>query len=84
MTIRLRDSLKEEPQIKTSVFLPEDDLVSANRSHIPSSTAQTMQRTASGKLFILDSIACHPEDPPETPDISNPNIPIGSRFPPTI
>jgi hypothetical protein len=57
----LRDSLKEEPQIKTSVFLPEDDLKSAKRHDIPFSTAQIMQRTASSKWFILDSVACDPE-----------------------
>lgn len=57
----LRDSLKEEPQIKTSVFLPEGDLNSAKRQDIPFSTAQIMQRTASSKWFILDSIACDPE-----------------------
>jgi len=57
----VRDSLKEEPQIKTSVFLPEADLNSAKRDNIPFSTAQIMQRTASSKWFILDSVACDPE-----------------------
>jgi hypothetical protein len=57
----LRDSLKEEPQIKISLFLPEDELLSANRQKIPFSTAQTMQRARSSKLFILDSVACDPE-----------------------
>jgi hypothetical protein len=57
----LRDSLKVEPQIKTSIFLPEDELLSANRHKIPFSTAQTMQRTTSSKFFILDSVACDPE-----------------------
>jgi Protein tyrosine and serine/threonine kinase len=57
----LRDSLKEESQIKTSLFLPEGELLSANRQKIPFSTAQTMQRAASSKFFILDSVACDPE-----------------------
>jgi hypothetical protein len=57
----LRDSLKEEPQIKTSVFLPKDDLKSAKRHDIPFSKAQIMQRTGSSKWFILDSVACDPE-----------------------
>ena len=57
----LRDSLKEEPQIKTPLFLPEEELLSANRQKIPFSTAQTMQRTTSSKFFILDSVACDPE-----------------------
>jgi hypothetical protein len=57
----LRDSLREEPQIKTSVFLPEDDLNLAKRHDIPFSTAQIMQRTASSKWFILDTVACDPE-----------------------
>jgi hypothetical protein len=57
----LRDSLKVEPQIKASLFLPEDELLSANRHKIPFSTAQTMQRTTSSKCFILDSVACDPE-----------------------
>jgi hypothetical protein len=61
----LRDSLKEEPEIKTSIFLPEDGLV-VNRRNIPFSTAQTMQRTTSGKWFILDSVACDPEASPST------------------
>jgi hypothetical protein len=57
----LRDSLKEEPQTKVSLFLPEDELLSANRQKIPFSTAQTMQRATSSKFFILDSVACDPE-----------------------
>jgi len=57
----LRDSLKVEPQIKTSLFLPEDELLSANRRKIPFSTAQTMQRTTSSRFFILDSVVCDPE-----------------------
>lgn len=56
----LRDSLKEVPQIKTSVFLPEDGLASAIRHNIPFSTAQMMQRSST-KRFILDSVACDPE-----------------------
>jgi hypothetical protein len=61
----LRDSLKEEPQIKTSIFLPEDGLI-VNRRSIPFSTAQTMQRTTSSKWFILDSVECDPEASPST------------------
>jgi hypothetical protein len=57
----LRDSLKEEPQTKVSLFLPEDELLSANRQKIPFSTAQTMQRATSSKFFILDSVPCDPE-----------------------
>jgi hypothetical protein len=56
----LRDSLKEEPKIKTSVFLPEEDLNLAERRDIPFSTAQIMQRPASSKWFILDSVTCDP------------------------
>lgn len=63
----LRDSLKEEPQIKASLFLPKDDLVSANRRNIPFSNAETMQRTTSGKWFILDSVACYPAASPSNP-----------------
>jgi hypothetical protein len=62
----VRDSLKEQPQIKTSIFLPEDGLASANRRNIPFSTAHTMQRTTSSKWFILDSVACDPEASPST------------------
>jgi hypothetical protein len=58
---KLRDSLKQEPQIRISVFLPEDGLSSAHRYNIPFSTAQTMQRSASSKWFIVDSVACDPE-----------------------
>lgn len=60
----LRDSLKEEPQIKTHLFLPADALASANRRNIPFSTAQIMQRTTSSKWSILDSVACDPEASP--------------------
>lgn len=56
----IRDSLKEEPQMKTSVFLPEDGELSSNRDHIPFSTAQLVQRIKGGKWFILDSVACDP------------------------
>jgi hypothetical protein len=57
----LRDSLKEEPQIKTSIFLPEDGLASAKRQIIPSSTAQTVQRSPSSKQLILDPVPCDPQ-----------------------
>lgn len=55
----IRDSLKVEPQTKTSIFLPDVQL-SPNRHHIPFSSAQLVQRVKGGKWFILDSIACHP------------------------
>ncbi len=58
---KLRDSLKEEPPIRTSVFLPEDGLTSAIRYDIPFSTAQAMQRTTSDKWLIVDTVACDPE-----------------------
>ena len=57
----LRDSLKEETQTRTSVFLPEDGLSSAKRKNIPFSAAQTIQRTPSRKWFILGSVTCDPE-----------------------
>ncbi|ERF69763.1 hypothetical protein EPUS_07589 [Endocarpon pusillum Z07020] len=57
----LRDSLKDEPQIKTSIFLPNDGLISASRRRIPFSTAHTIEKTNSIKWFILDSIPCDPE-----------------------
>lgn len=57
----VRDSLKEEPQIPTKIFLPENGLASAIRQNIPFSTAQTMRRTPTSRLSILDSVACDPE-----------------------
>ncbi|KAF2806859.1 uncharacterized protein BDZ99DRAFT_393878 [Mytilinidion resinicola] len=57
----LRDSLKEEPQIATKIFLPENGLVSASRTRIPFSTAELIQRTPTSKFSILDSVAGDPE-----------------------
>ena len=57
----LRDSFKDYPKIKTSIFLPEEGLSSATRHNILFSTAQAMQRTASTKWLIVDSITCNPE-----------------------
>ncbi|KAF2498274.1 hypothetical protein BU16DRAFT_481068, partial [Lophium mytilinum] len=57
----LRDSLKKEPQIATRIFLPENGLVLANRTQIPFSTAELIQRTPTSKLSILDSVAGDPD-----------------------
>jgi hypothetical protein len=58
---KLRESLKEESPVKTPIFLPEDGLSSAKRHAIPFSTAQIVQRTASNKWLIVDSVSCDPE-----------------------
>lgn len=57
----LRDVLRDEPQKKVSVFLPEDGLDSAQTFNIPFSSAKTVQRSGSGKWLILDSIGCDPQ-----------------------
>jgi len=54
-----RDSLKDDPQIKVNIFLPNDDgLASAQRCHIPLSTALMAQRPGSRTAVILDSVGC--------------------------
>jgi hypothetical protein len=53
----VRDSLREEPQQTTTVFLSESKLTSATRSDIPYSTLQVIQIAGSG-TFILDSADC--------------------------
>jgi len=57
----LRDALRDEPQMKVSVFLSEGGLDSAQTFDIPFSSAKTVQRAGSGKWLILDSIDCNPQ-----------------------
>lgn len=59
----VRESLKTEPTVQPSVFLPENELASSQRQHIPYCTAELLQRTrkAKTKLYILDSVICLPE-----------------------
>lgn len=56
----LRDSLRPEGAVRTSIFLPEDGLASAQRRGIPYCAATILQR-ANGKQHILDSVTCLPE-----------------------
>ncbi|CAG7990132.1 unnamed protein product [Penicillium salamii] len=55
----IRDSLRENPQRKASIFLPENKLLSARRSKIPLSTFEICETTDSS-TFILDSVECDP------------------------
>jgi hypothetical protein len=57
----LRDVLRDEPQMKVSVFLSEDGLGSAQTFNIPFSSAKTVQRPGSGKWLILDSVNREPQ-----------------------
>lgn len=58
---RLQDSLREEPQTKVLIFLPQDDrLASAQRDAIPFSTSKLLKRPGTSTL-ILESLACSPD-----------------------
>ncbi|KAJ5520804.1 hypothetical protein N7463_001257 [Penicillium fimorum] len=55
----IRDALKEEPKRRTSVFLPEDKLLCAQRSRVLLSTFEVC-KIPDSKTFILDSVECDP------------------------
>lgn len=59
----VRESLKPEPTVQPSVFLPENELASSRRQQITYCTAELLHRTrkAKTKLYILDSVICPPE-----------------------
>jgi hypothetical protein len=57
---KVRDSLRPEGAVRTSIFLPEDGLASAQRKDIPFCIATVLQR-ANGKQHILDSVTCLPD-----------------------
>jgi hypothetical protein len=49
MTRKLRDSSKDEPKTRTSIFLPEKGLFSVIRHYVSFSPAQMILRVASSK-----------------------------------
>lgn len=58
----VRQSLKADAGIQTTVFLSKDGLTAAQRESIPYCTAELVQRSAkSNKLLIVDRVPCLPE-----------------------
>ena len=58
---RLRDSLREQPLQKVSVFLPKDEFETARMHEIPFAATKCMQRAGLDKWFVVDCIPCDPE-----------------------
>lgn len=54
----LRNSLKDEPTQKTSIFLPKDGLRYNLARKIPFSSARCIQRTDSESWLVVDCIPC--------------------------
>ena len=54
----LRNSLKDEPNRNTSIFLPKEGLRYNLARQIPFSTARCIQRTDSDSWLVIDSIPC--------------------------
>lgn len=56
----IRDTLKEQPHRKVSVFLPADGLEKARIREIPFASAKCMQRADADKWQVVDSVPCDP------------------------
>lgn len=55
----VRDSLRTDPQSKTSIFLPNIRSAGGNTTPIPFCTAEIFTRP-NGKTYLLDSVVCLP------------------------